>query len=384
MKSDLGMAAEEQRFSILFVITHLGRGGAERQMILLASGLQNRGHRVAIALLDDEGDLAQEARELNIDLIPVYQAKRRIRLPKVLRFIAAARRFDPDVVHPYLPRDNARVTLVKPFLKGAKLVWGIRSSNMDCSQYGRKASLMWPVVVRLSPKADLIIANSWSGAEHHIEQGFPKDRIVVIPNGIDTERFKPDPESGKEFRAQNGIPSNVPLIGVLGRFDPKKGQHLFPEILSLVRERHPDVWGVLVGQHTEQQKSTVLGIAQRFGLSERLKIIPASSEPWAVINALDVLVVPSLFGEGFPNVIGEAIACGTPVAAFDVGDAARILEGHSEVAVCGDVRQLARLASRQLPDGPLIELAPQKISLTKLIENSESHISVVLTQRHLE
>jgi glycosyltransferase involved in cell wall biosynthesis len=378
MKRDPAMAAEEQRFKILFVITHLGRGGAERQMILLASGLQERGHRVAIALLDDEGDLAQEARELNIDLIPVYQAKRRIRLPKVLRFIAAARRFDPDVVHPYLPRDNARVTLVKPFLKGAKLVWGIRSSNMDWSQYGRKASLMWPVVVRLSPKADLIIANSWSGAEHHIEQGFPKDRIVVIPNGIDTERFSPDPESGKKFRAQNGIPFDVPLIGVLGRFDPKKGQHLFPEILSLVRERHPDVWGVLVGKHTEQQKSTLLGVAEDFCLGERFKIITASSEPWAVINALDVLLVPSLFGEGFPNVIGEAIACGTPVAAFDVGDAARILEGYTEVAPPSDLREITNRASCVIAEAARMKVPLGSDSVRNLIDGSEQRFFKVI------
>lgn len=339
----IGQSAEVGPFSILFVITSLGRGGAERKMILLAAGLIDRGHRVAIALLDGEGDLALEAEAKGVELIRLFTVNRCGPIPKFARFLRAVRKFSPDVVHSYLPRDNARVAVIKPLLALARLVWAIRASDMAWDHYVRAQNALWPVVTRLARRADLIISNSWSGAEHHIKLGYPEDRITVIPNGIDIDKFRPDGDAGIKFRQKNGIPLDAKVVGMLARFDPMKGQTLFLEIVRRVSEDVPNTAGVILGSHKEEQKREVLALADSHGVADGVRIFEATKPPWNALTSFDVLVVPSIFGEGFPNVIGEALACDIPVAAFDTVDSARLVEGVYSTASPRDVETLSRI-----------------------------------------
>lgn len=339
-EEDLTSAVEVPGLSLLFVIGSLGRGGAERQMLVLAAGLQRRGHRVAIMVLDDEGDLTSEAQEQGIDLIRLYERRHLWSAPKVIRFVRGVRKFSPAVVHSYLPKDNARLALVRRFVRPAKIVWGIRASKMDWRKYGLRQTILWPLVTKLSKRADLIISNSWSGAQHHIDIGYPADRITVIPNGIDTEKFRPDKEGGLRFRLHHGIPVDAKVVGMLARFDPLKGQTDFPDILHKILESRPDAFGVIVGAHSESEKSEVLDRASESGVADRLAIIGSTQAPWDALNAFDVLVLPSVT-ESFPNVVGEALACNVPVAAYDVGDVARLLHGVYEVVPQGDATALS-------------------------------------------
>ena len=315
----------EQRgpLKVLFVIGALDRAGSERQMVNLAAGLSARGHSVAIACTNHKGPLEDEAQAKGVEIHRLYeQGVKGISVAwRLVRLVQSSR---PDVVHPYLPRENGLCTLLKPWFKGARLVWGIRSSDMDWSKYSRSTRLLWPIVVRASRFADLIIANSWAGARYHIEAGYPAEKVVVIPNGVDTDVFYPDPEAGRRFRAELGIPDDVPVVGMLGRFDPMKGQNEFLHVLAFVRQQRDDAWALAVGDHTEAQRKEFLGRANELGVSNRLVVARATSEPQAMLNALDVLVLPSL-SEGFPNVVAESIACGVPCAAYRVGDVDRLL-----------------------------------------------------------
>lgn len=306
----------------------------------LAAGLVLRGHDTVIALLDHLGDLETEAEGLGVTLERLYRPER-LAVPKVLRFVRLVRRWKPDVVHPYLPRDNALVTLIKPFLGGARLTWGVRASDVDLTKYPRSTRLLWPFVVRASRFADLIIANSYAGARHHVAAGYPEHKMVVIPNGIDTERFRPDPELGRQFREECGIPKNAPVVGMLGRFDPMKGHDEFPAIFARVIHEVPEVFALVVGLHTDEQGQRFRRSCKDLGIAERVVLRQQTSTPEAMLNAIDVLALPSL-SEGFPNVVAEAMACGKPVVAYDVGDVRRIV---GECGVVVGVRDAARLSA---------------------------------------
>ena len=335
---------------VLFVIGCLERGGAERQMINLAAGLADREHSVAIALLDGPGSLETEAEERGIELHRLY-AGGRLPLPATLRLLRLARRWRPDVLHPYLPRDNGRATLIKPGLRGASLVWGVRSSDLNHGRSSRRARLLWRLVVWASRFADLIIANSHAGAAYHAAQGYPADRLVVIPNGIDTDRFKPDAELGLRFRNEYGIPPGVPVVGMLGRFDPMKGHDEFPEIFAQVCTQVPSAYALVVGLHTDQQGSAFMEKCRMRGVADRVVLRQQTPAPEAMLNAVDVLALPSL-SEGFPNVVAEAMACGKRVVAYDVGDVRTIDHTGISTVPCLDQTSFAAAVAQALTSDP--------------------------------
>ena len=131
----------EHQLDVLFVISSLDRGGSERQMIILAAGLIGLGHRAKIGTLIKPGSLAEEARERGIPVIDFSGGA-----GSVLRGLLGLRRFvdeeRPDVIHPYLPRDNALVALLKPLLRPSKVIWGVRASDVDLTKYSPTTRLL--------------------------------------------------------------------------------------------------------------------------------------------------------------------------------------------------------------------------------------------------
>jgi glycosyltransferase involved in cell wall biosynthesis len=327
--------------NVMFVIGRLHRGGAERQMVLLAASLQQRGHTAAIATLHGPGELDALAAQHGVEVRHLGRGGLLGLVRTAIALIRLVRHERPDVVHPYLPESNARVTLLKPFIRPARVAWGVRGTELPWQHYRRRARVLWPLVVRLSRWADVVVANSWAGAEFHVGEGFPAGRMRVVPNGIDVGVFVRDVVAGVGFRERVGLGVGVPVVGMLARFDPMKGHEDFVRVGGLVAERVPDVWLLVVGAHSVADRERMEGWAVECGVGGRLVMVQASGEPMAALNAMDVLVVPSRFGEGFSNVIGEALACGVPVVATDVGDAVRIVDGRCVVVGVGDVVGMA-------------------------------------------
>lgn len=343
---------------VLFVIGTLETGGAERQMINLAAGLNARGHEASIAVLDASGSLEGLAEAKGVPLHRLYMTRRRGRGP--WGFVRLARQLRPDVVHPYLPKDNVRLTLVKPWLRPARLVWGVRASDVDLSQYPLRSRVLWPIACRLSIFADLVIANSWAGADYHVKAGYPAGLMRVVPNGIDTLEFRSDAAAGELFRKSLGIPLESPVVGLLGRFDPMKGHDDFLQILSHVRAVDPACVGLVVGAHTAAQREAYLARARSLGLDGHVVVVERTPQPAAMLNAVNVLALPSV-SEGFPNVVAEAMACGTPCVVYDVGDAGRIVGDSRLVARRGDASEFAAAVMRVMAERPSPEGLRQTI-----------------------
>lgn len=336
----------EAPLHVVFVISTLGRGGSERQMINLAAELNRRGHRAEIAILREPGPLAEEARSAGIPVLPMSRSQKQF--ASLLGLVRYVRRLRPQIVHPYLPRENATVTVLKPFLKGTFLIWGIRASNVDYAEYGVASRLLWPAVVKASRWADLLIANSQTGTDHHVHEGFASRRIVVIPNGIDTVRFGPNSISRADFRKSIGASMSTKIIGLLGRFDPMKGHKYAIPLLASVVAKFPDSHLVMAGLHEEKHTNALFAQAKQHGLTNHVTILPPTSEPESFLSGIDVLIVPSVFGEGFPNVVAEALSCGTPVVAFDVGDVKQIISCYGSVVPQGDISALSAAILRSL------------------------------------
>ncbi|MEI6985751.1 MAG: glycosyltransferase, partial [Rhodospirillaceae bacterium] len=267
--------------------------------------------------------------------------------PFLVRSARMLHRLQPNVVHSYLPVPNVVAALLRPVVPTAVLVWGIRAADMDLAAYDRLSRLSYRLERGLAGAADLIIANSRRGKAHALACGLPTGRLHLIANGIDTARYRPDEEARIRLRGELGLPPEAAVIGLIARFDPMKDHATFLAAAELLARNHPGVRFVLAGQEVEDGNPALAG-ANVGALAGKVSLLGRREDIPQIMNALDLMCMSSAFGEGFPNVLGEAMACGVPCVATDVGDAAWILGDTGRVVPPRDPVALAVALAAQL------------------------------------
>ena len=316
--------------------------------------------------------------------VPVISLEKRGRwdvLGFLLRLVRLLRQEKPDILHGYLGTPNILTVLLKPIFPRIRMVWGVRASNMDLERYDWLARWSYRVECHLSRFADLIIANSYAGMHYAIANGFPKNKMVVIPNGIDTEHFRPNPKARVQVRAEWGVAEDEKLIGLVGRLDPMKDHPTFLKAAALLAREREDVRFVCVGDGPPDYRQELHALGRELGLAERLIWTGTRRDMPAVYNALDI-ATSSSYGEGFPNVIGEAMACGVPYVVTDVGDSAWIVGDTGIVVPPQNPKALAdgwRLKLNSLDQSAESkELIRQRIldnfSVSNLIQSTEAEL----------
>lgn len=373
--------------NLFFLIRSLGYGGAERQLVALAKGLHEKGHRVTVAVFYPGGPLQADLEPNGVNVINLNKCGRWDVFPFLPRLIALIRREKPELLYSFLSGSNIVSILIKVFWPRGLLVWGILASNMDWSRYDWFARMVSRLEKLLSGLAHLIIVNSQAGRDYSAAQGFPADKMVVILTGIDTERFRPDSAAGGALRKAWGIEGNESLVGIVGRFDPMKDHPTFLKAAVLMARQCQKVRFVCVGEGPDGYVQELRDMASRLGLMDLIHWSGPSNDMPAVHNAIDLLTSTSAFGEGFPNVIGEAMACGTPCVVTDVGDSARIVGDAGIVvrpvdpeAICGAWMNLLGMADSQLGAlGKKARLRVQrKFSVTRMVTETESYLLKLL------
>lgn len=318
---------------VAFVIPHLELGGAQRQLVLLAEGLHRRGHDVRVFL----SDASSAGRSVGV---PVEGATAGNRVRRLLALAVAVRRFRPDVVHGYLDAANLAVALIRPLVGRCAVVWGVRMSDLDRRRWSRTGRLVFRATRALARVPDLIVANSHAGRDHHVALGYPAARTVVVPNGIDADAFAPRPEEAAALR-HRWEAADAAVVGCLARFDPMKGHASLVRAAADVLRVRPDAVFVCVGPDPDGMLPGLRALAEESGVGSRFRWEPAADDAAGVLSAFDVCCLPSLDGEGFPNVVAEAMACGTPCVVTDVGDAADIVDDLGAVVRPDDPEALA-------------------------------------------
>lgn len=326
---------------ILFLCRVLDYGGAENQLVLLARKLSERGIKTGIAVYYSGGGLENELKDSNV---AVFHLNKRSRwdLLRFCRELARVVSYEkPDILHPYLPDSNALSILIRPFLPKLKIAWGVRASYVDFDRYDCLTKGLFATTCRLAGRADLIIANSHAGFSFHRRCGYPSRKMVVIPNGIDTCQFSPDPEAGARVRREWNVLESENLIGLVGRLDPIKDHPTFLEAAALLLGQRDDTRFVCVGDGKTSFREELQRTAERLRINDRVLFAGLRKDIRAVYNSFDIATLTSL-GEGFPNVVGEAMACGIPCVVTNAGDSERIVGDTGVVVPPGDPQALAR------------------------------------------
>jgi len=326
---------------LCFLIRQMDTGGAQRQLVTLLESLDTLRFQVTLITFYGGGRFHDQVQQIpRLEQVCLDKRGRWDVFGFAGRLLREMRRRSPHVLHGYLATSNLLAAALKPWLRETRIVWGIRGSYMDFRRYDWTEGLLFRLECFGSRFADLIVCNSEAGRRHCVAHGFSGRRIVVIPNGIDTEQFQPDSAARQALRAAWGIGSDETLIGLVGRLDPIKDHPTFLRAAARLAGERADIRFVCIGGGTPDYAAQMEALGESLGLNGKLIWAGARSDMAAVQNALDIATSSSR-GEGFPNAVGEAMACGVPCVVTDVGDSAWIVGDTGGVGPPDDPAALA-------------------------------------------
>jgi len=162
----------------------------------------------------------------------------------------------------------------------------------------------------------------------------------VIPNGVDTKRFQPDPAAGKAIRKELNIPQNAFVIGITARFHPVKNHVGFINSAAMLAQSHPDTHFIMVGTNIDEHNQVLVDLVKSHGLQDKVHMLGNREDIPDIVNAYDLAALTS-FGEAFPLTLGEAMAASVPCVATNVGDNDFIIKDTGRVVPPADDKAMA-------------------------------------------
>ena len=329
---------------VMHVITSLDVGGAETMLARLVAGDTAGSVSHSVVSLKPDGALRARVEGAGIPVRDVAIDRRRGVLGGVVRLARIMRTVQPTVVHSWLYHADLLATLALALSgrrRATRLVWGVRCSNMDLHRYSRSARLIVKLLPLLSSRTDLVLCNSDAGRAAHQRLGYRPPRWRVVPNGVDVNLFRPRPGERASIRAELGLGERCFVVGMCARVDPMKDHDNFVRAAAVFAETTPEARFVLVGAGTDKPGSALDRAIAASGIAGRFARLGQRKDIGRVYAALDVATLSSAFGEGFPNVLAEAMACGVPCVATNVGDSASIIGDTGHVVRPRDTEALS-------------------------------------------
>lgn len=314
--------------TVLHLITGLETGGAQRALARLVSRTDPTRFRSVVVSMTDAGavgpEIATDGREVRILNLP-----RGVPTPTgLLRLSRIIQEVQPDIVQTWLYHADLLGLIAKALAPVPHLLWNIRCSEVVLPPVRR---LLFRALARLSRVPDAVIVNSRAGQRVHQQAGYWPRRWELIPNGFDLGELQPDPASRDRVRSQLGIAPEAVVIGLPARFHPMKDPATFLAAAARLAENHPELRFVLIGSGLDPaNRALAAEIAPN--LAGRVDLLGERRDMAQLYPALDIVSLCSSYGEGFPNVLGEAMACGVPCVATDSGDAAELI-GETGIVV---------------------------------------------------
>jgi glycosyltransferase involved in cell wall biosynthesis len=378
----LSMANGLKSLRIALLTRSLTLGGAQRQLIYLARGLAGRGHDVHVLSFYGGGELLASVADPAVEVSDLGKSGRWDLLAFAKRARSHLADLRPDVIYSFLTPANLTAAGLRRFLPQHRLVWSVRASDLDFSAYGPMIGFTMAVERRLSHVPDLIVANSEAGRRDAVARGFPAAKMCVVPNGIDTAALTlTTPDMRARARASLGLESDEVAVGMIARLDPMKDHPTFLRAMAQVAAKRR-VRVVVAGPPEGPARMGLEALAAELGIADRLLWLGPVAEVKNLYPALDVACLSSAYGEGLPNVIGEAMACGIPCVATDVGDCRVLLDGFGPVVAPGSPGALAdavlsaidaRNSEPELPHRLRARIL-SRYTLARMIETTEAHL----------
>lgn len=357
---------------IAFIITGLKTGGAEHMLVkLLEAGSRTPTRAMVISLLDG-GNFEARIKASGAQLVCC-----RLNQPKGLFGIWSAFRllqaFQPEVLQGWMYHGNLIASLFGLLLPGRPAVfWSIRQTLYDLSDQPWRLRLVIRLLVLLSRRVRCVIYNSPQSLRQHRDVGIVPRHDMVIPNGFDLERYRLDPLCRTQLRRQLGIAEGAPLVGIVARVHPMKDYANFIAAAARLAAVLPTVRFLLVGNGTDSPR--IRAALDEAGIAQRCSSLGRIDDTYRLYPALDLLVLASAWGEGWPNVLGEAMACCVPCVATDVGESRQIVGDTGCIVPAKDPQALASACAQWLKRPLPARQAMGEQARQRVIENFDIHV----------
>lgn len=327
---------------ILHVITGLYTGGAEIMLAKLIERMPAAPGESAVISLTGGGPIAERIAALGTPVTCLGMRRGRLSLLGFIHLVQAMRRLKPDLVQAWMYHANLTAGLAAKLAGRPPVIWGIRQSDLDprVSKWStRLVARLGAVFSRILPAK--IICCAENARDVHAAMGYCRDRMIVIANGFDLDRFRPNPDAHAALCRELGLPAAAALIAMPARFDPQKDHHTLLRAAKLLRGELPMAHFILCGDGVDAANTTLTGWIADLGLEDAVHLLGARGDMPNIMAACDMVVSASAFGEGFSNTLGEAMAAGTPCVATDVGDSRMIVGDTGRIVPPRDPRALA-------------------------------------------
>jgi glycosyltransferase involved in cell wall biosynthesis len=335
----------------LHIITGLLTGGAETSLYKLLSRIDQKDFSAEVISLTADGPVGKRIRDLGIPVRALGLDPRRPNPLLFCRLVKWVKTASADVVQTWMYHADL-VGGIAAKLVGVPAVWNIRNGPLDRKLNKTSTFLTVKACARLSGRVPRrIICCSEVTRRFHERMGYVARKMVLIPNGFDLSEFRPCPSDRATVRAELGLRAETVLIGQIARFHPQKGHRVLIEAVRPLLQRDPNIHVLLCGDGVRRENEELRSMIHTNGLEDRFHLLGPRNDIPRIMNSLDILCSPSS-GEGFPNAVGEAMACAVPCVVTDAGDSALVVGESGLVVPSNSSEAIAQALQEMIALGP--------------------------------
>lgn len=336
--------------NVVHVIVGLEVGGAELMLRrLLAAQYAAGDPQSCVVSLTTLGSVGALLREDGLD-VRALGMRSFLDVPRAWwQLRGLLRKCKPDLVQTWMVHADLIGGLAARSAGLRALIWGVRTTDFSVNPLPTRM-VRW-ICARLSSRVPhTIVCAAEASRIAHVAAGYEARRMMVIPNGFDIEAWRPDPGAGAPVRAELGLSNDALVVGCVGRFHPAKDFGNFVAAAGLVADAQPRGRFLMIGRGLDRSNAELVRWIEATGRASHFVLAGERHDVNACLNAMDVFVLSSR-SEGFPNVVGEAMATARACVVTDVGDAAMLIGDAGKLVPARDPRALAEgvLALLALP-----------------------------------
>lgn len=336
-----------------FVVTALATGGAEIMLYKLLKTVSRERMEPLVVTLGRCGRPAGLIEGLGVRVIDLGldEGPGRAPLRALSTGYGALRSFKPDLLVGWMYHGNIAAWLCARRL-GVPLVWNIRQT-LSIAQEKPLTRRVIRGGAYLSRTPKRIVYVSRRAREQHHALGYQDENGLVLPNGFELDVFRRDETHRARIRSELRVNDDTCVVGHLARLHPMKDQIGLIGAARRVIAEEPATVFVLAGEGLNGADAALAAAVRECGLEQHVRLLGETASPQALLSACDLFCLSSAWGEGFPNVVGEAMACELPCVVTRLGDAPDLVDDTGLVVEPGDREALAQALLQLVRLGPV-------------------------------